>query len=247
MHKERWDVGDLANMTPTALAGAADMVELLARAFSYPDGTVAAALSDGRFIEDAKDCAAEAGLSAAVAEAIDRLDVYRGADAGVLNEKMRKGFSILYLAPGDRVPVFPYEGPFRFVASGRSGEPMLFRNRSAEDVVRQMRAVGSESDPTRHEPADAIWFELAFLARLYGLVLSTVEEGDEVARECSVVRWDEFVEGHCRPWMVDFMARTRRKAPDCSFGEVHGDLAALGEAVLSELLFDGYLDTNRSA
>lgn len=212
--------------------GAADMLELLARAFSYPDRALAQALCDGSFVSDARSCAEDMGVAERATDSIERISRLRGADADELQEMMRRGFSILYLAPGDHVPVYPYEGPFRFIADQRPGSPLLFRNRSAEDIMRLMREEGLEPDPERHEPADSIWFELAFFSHLYALLVRALEQEDEAAIEARRVALRCYIEEHARPWMGAFMAQTCDKAPECSFADLYGDLASLGGAVL---------------
>lgn len=212
--------------------GAADMLELLARAFSYPDTALARALCDGSFVSDARSCAEDMDIVETTAEAIGKLSCVQGADAVELQETMRRGFSILYLAPGDHVPVYPYEGPFRFVADQRPGSPLLFRNRSAEDIMRLMKEEGLEPDPNRHEPADSIWFELAFFSHLYALLAQALDRDDESAIEERRDALGRYVEEHGRPWMEAFMNQTCEKAPKCSFAGVYGDLASPGAAVL---------------
>lgn len=78
--------------------GAADMLELLARAFSYPDTALARALCDGSFVSDARSCAEDMDIVETTAEAIGKLSCVQGADAVELQETMRRGFSILYLS-----------------------------------------------------------------------------------------------------------------------------------------------------
>lgn len=215
------------------LAGAADGLELLARAFSFPDEELAQALVDGRFAEDAASCAADLGVEAQVRSAVEELRALTGSDAEALFEEMRQAFSRLYLIPSKECALYPYEGPFRFVADGRPGDPSIFANRAAVDMESLLKAEGLEPDPDRHEPADSIWFELAYLSLLYGKWWRALEghgEGDDSVAGLRD-KIEVFQRVHGRPWMVAFMEQTQRETQG-----VYRALALWGAAVLDCVL-----------
>lgn len=213
--------------------GAADALELLARAFSFPDRELARALADGRFADDAESCAADLGISASTASALSELRALTGADPEALLSEMRRVFSRLYLVAGRDFTLYPYEGAFRFVADERPGEPSVFANRSALDMGKLLKAEGFEPDPERHEPADSIWFELAFLSLLYGKLCQVLKEGGRSAASGVELRGkiEGFQRMHGRPWMVAFMEQTRGAAQG-----VYRALASWGAAVLASVL-----------
>lgn len=215
------------------VAGATDGVALLARAFSFPDEDLVRALCDGRFVEDAASCASDLGVFAAVEGTLDKLRTLVDGDPEMLLSKMRQAFSRLYLVPGEHRTLYPYEGAFRFAADGRSGMPSVFANRAAVAVGKLMRAEGLEPDPERHEPADSIWFELAYLSFLYGQWWQALEvdAADDVRVEYVRGKIDSFQRDHGRPWMVSFMEQSQ-----CQGDEVYGTLARLGAVVLGCVL-----------
>lgn len=222
------------------LSGAADMLGLLARAFAYPDEELSSALADGRFQDDARAFAGNLGIDHEADEALQALDAYRGRDAVALYKMMRRSFSRMYLVPGDKVPVFPYEGPFLFVSRGQQGHPSLFRNRAAVDVLRRMREAGVAPEGQRGEPADSIWFELAFLSFAYANRLDALCRHGRFSDEERLwqSRAQAFVEAHGAPWMVAFMERTQAVAPQFEGSGVYGDLARLAQVSLESLFAD---------
>lgn len=216
------------------VAGAADGLELLARAFSFPDEELARALCDGRFAEDAASCAADVGASQTSDAAVGALRAFAGADPEALLDEMRQTFSRLYLVPGKSRTLYPYEGAFRFMADGRPGKPLIFANRAAADMEKLMKAEGLEPDPDRHEPADCIWFELAYLSLLYGKWWQLLEAGSAGDGETAPALREKiaaFQKNHGRPWMVAFMEQTAREA-----GGVYSALATLGASLLDAIL-----------
>lgn len=214
---------------------AADMLELLARCFSFPEEETVYALASGAVAEDAQTCGSILEIADSdFEEALIKISSFRDADA--LYCDMRKGFSSLYLVPGACVPVFPYEGPFRALLDGQSEIPSLFVNGVAKDVVRTMRHYGLEPDASRHEPADSIWFELAFCSYLCGLLAQSIEEGDEQVIAERRAALTAFSCRHVETWMVAFMESTREKARDYPYAYAYADLAQLGSAALKQIL-----------
>ena len=73
------------------------------------------------------------------------LAIFAGARPAELLAKLKRGHSLLYLAPGAEAVVWPYEAPFRFVAEGREGVPTLFRAPVTLDVEDVYKRQGSLS------------------------------------------------------------------------------------------------------
>lgn len=214
------------------LMGLADTCELVAASFAYPaDGRLAAGLADGSYAIDARDCLADAGLNA---ETIERglagVDKLAGRDTAELADALKKGHSLLFLAPGSQVPVWPYEAAFRFVASGRSGAPSLFRSPIELDVERHMREAGVMPQNSRTEPPDSIWNELSFMAYLFVQALSALQAGDVTASGAWVSRAQGFEREHLAAWVPAFMEKTAQETASDrhSFGAEYAVLAQVG-------------------
>jgi len=209
--------------------GLADLCELMSAAFAFPTPELAAALSDGSFEGDLLSCLEDAGCPGDAAPDFGPLS---GRDAGELFDALRKGHSLLYLAPGGETPVWPYEAAFLFAAAGREGAPSLFRSACQIDVERHMREAGVLPKDARTEPADSVWNELSFMSYLYGNVAKALHEGRETdAAEWSgrIVRfWDE----HASKWLPAFMEKTIEEAPKHSFGAECAVLAEAGAVIL---------------
>lgn len=219
--------------------GLADSCELMTAAFAFPDEALAPALSDGSFRDDAVACLADAAAGAtALDEAAAVLAGLVGVDATELSGRLRKGHTILYLTPGNDVPVWPYEAAFRYTAEHHEGAPALFRSARTIDVERHMREAGVLPKTARTEPADSVWNEFSFLAYLYGSSAAALQEGrsgDALVWHDRAARfWDE----HAGCWLFGFMARTREEAPGKTFGEEYAALASLGLIVLETVRAD---------
>lgn len=213
------------------LLGIADMLELLARCFSFPTPDIALAVSNGTLAKDVRACAYDAGLeSEPLSSAIDEIEAYRGVDHEDIYSEMKKGFSELFLVPGLRVPVFPYEGAFLYVKNEQPGVPSLFRNHAANDLLHMMRKMGLEPEKDRCEPADSVWFELAFFSHLYGVLFCSSRDNLRVDQTLSIL--SEFVNNHAALWLEDFMDQVQRKAPACAYAKLYPLFALIGSAVL---------------
>ena len=86
----------------------------------------------------------------------DSLVHFEKRAVGDLLALLKREYSLLYMAPGPDVSVWPYEAPFRFVAEGREGVPTLFRAPVTLDVERHMREAGVLPKDARREPSDSV-------------------------------------------------------------------------------------------
>lgn len=213
--------------------GRADVCELLASAFSFPDERLAAGLCDGALAADAEACLRDAGADEAVAQEVaDGLRAWAGGDAAELCARMRKTYSRLYLAPGGRTPVFPYESAFLHVERELPGIPTLFRSPVTLDVERQMRGAGVVAKNGRKEPCDSVFEEFEFLSYLFA------KQADALSRmaDDEAVAWGErartFARDHVLAWLPQFMRRTQELAD----GEPYAALAVLGAAALEAIV-----------
>ncbi len=121
--------------------GLSDLASLLATGFSFPDGKLAQALSNGAFLDDWRASIVDAcgGESAGDVHLSSRCAAaFAETDEGLL----RREYSRLFLAPGVDVPIWPYESPFLHRMVGAQGAPSLFRTRISMDVERCMAAAG---------------------------------------------------------------------------------------------------------
>lgn len=140
--------------------GQADLCELLSVAFSFPNENLAQALANGTFVSDGIACMVDVGADETSLEGgRQAMSHFGGRDVYELFGSMRKAYSLLYLAPGSDVKVFPYEAAFRFVAEGREGTPTLFRSPITLDVERFMAEAGVATIKGRTEPCDSIFEE----------------------------------------------------------------------------------------
>lgn len=199
------------------VVGAADIFELLSSLFAFPTMELAQALSQGSVESDARGCLADIGADeGAITSTVAPLGKFVGLDAEELYRQLRIDYSLLYLAPGAHVPVFPYEAAFRYVADGRDGVPSLFRSPVTLDAEHMMHEAGVEPSDARVEPADSIWNEFAFLSYLFGCWARALSaEGDSASDEASQrhERILTFWEAHGEPWMIPFMEQTQRMSP----------------------------------
>lgn len=222
------------------VVGAADIFELLSSLFAFPTVELAQALAQGSVEADVRGCLEDAGADEETVDAATApLGEFVGLDADELYEQLRIDYSLIYLAPGAQVPVFPYEAAFRYRAEGRGGVPSLFRSPVTLDAERMMHEAGVAPDDARTEPADSIWNEFAFFSYLFGCwarALSVENEGaDDEARPWRE-RINAFWDAHGEPWMAPFMEQTRRLAPSVAKQDWYERLAQsalplIGEAV----------------
>lgn len=212
--------------------GAADLCELLAAAFAFPTADLAAALVNGAFRSDARACLVDAGADEeAVQAAAAPLAFTDGADE--LLALMRKGYSLLYLAPGSHVPVFPYESAFRHRAEHAPGSPALFRSPVTQDVERQMRAFGVVPPDARTEPPDSLWNECAFLAFVLGSVAEAVQGDDDQRAALCTRAAVQFWGDHGARWLAAFTEATVRAADqldETTWTDPYRRLAVFGKA-----------------
>ena len=187
-------------------------------------------LKDGSFLSDWRACILD--VCGRVSEADEALLAFcdeafhaEGTDYAT----MRREYSRLYLAPGSKVPVWPYESCFRHRAAGASGVPSLFRSQIA--VERSMHEAGVAPVKEHQEPGDSVFRELDFLAYLHAAEGEALRVGDEDARSAHLGRLVRFATDHALPWIPDFMAATEELADFA----VYRAFARLGVRYLAEL------------
>ena len=243
------------------VVGLADLCELLAATFAFPASEeLANALASGTYLADAAGCLADAGCPAAQArDACRELEAFVGRDTAGLAQDLRRGHSLLFLSPGSKGPVWPYEGAFRFAATGTAEAPSLFRSPVTLQVEKAMGEAGLLPTTAHTEPVDSIWGELGFLSQLYGhqaqasahrLALAQEAAGDGGAHEpgatghlsAALASWAgraaAFTREHVAVWMPDFMERTRCRAEagDLSYGAEYAALARFGATAVQALV-----------
>ena len=229
------------------VVGLADLCELLAITFAFPaDDGLAAALASGTYLSDATGCLADAGYPASqVQDTCRKLKTFVGRDVTELAQDLRRGHSLLFLSPGSQGPVWPYEGAFRFAATGTAEAPSLFRSPVTLQVEKAMGEAGLLPATARTEPVDSIWGELGFLSQLYGhqaqaaaqaLALAQGSANNESASWAA--RAAAFTRQHVVPWMPDFMERTRCRAEAGGFshGTEYAALARFGAVAVQVLI-----------
>ena len=209
--------------------GKADAYELLSCVFAYPDERIAQGLVDGSLVADAYACLADAGACEDEASrTAEALSLDAPASAETLLGDLRSTYSRLFLAPGGRTPIFPYESAFLHVESGASGAPALFRTPVTLDVEAHMREAGVVAKNARKEPCDSVSEECEFLSYLYAKLADAVvrEAADDEAAWAD--RIDAFERAHAHAWLPLFMERTQELAGESPYA----GFAAFGLAVL---------------
>lgn len=198
--------------------GMADLFELMAAAFAFPTEELSDALRSGAFMSDWRaswrDATGEDWPGLAEGSPYPDASAFDDADW----EPMRREYSRLYLLPGNRVPVWPYENCFLYREKGRPGTPGLFRSPTCIDVENQMKAAGVITVDARSVPADSIDKELAFESYLFGKsaeALSSLLESDAATADADAADadvWESraFVFGntHLANWVHRFAEQT---------------------------------------
>lgn len=213
------------------LEGASDLMMLTALAFSFPTEELARALSDESFASDVSGCLCDVGASGRVAtDAAKALRGFAGEDPSRLLNRLKVDYSLLYLAPGSDVPVWPYEAPFEFVRAGREGAPSLFRSPVTLDVERIMRDSGVISQDARTEPVDSVWHELAYLSYALARVAQARRSAGDSATEGA--RWfasaRDIWSRHVGAWVPDFLSLTIERAQTHARTQGYPCLARMG-------------------
>lgn len=213
---------------------AADAFELVGMTFSYPDEGLAEALQNGAYESDA--LAILADLDACEQDVQDARSALASlhSDAGPalsddasvgLLDDLRKGHSLLYLAPGSEVPVWSYEAPFRYVAADRQGAPSLFRSPTTLDVEKRMRESGF-APSNRNEPVDSMALECFYVSRLCRESCEALAQGNCTQAVEHLGQAHSFCEDHLFAWLPDFMDATTRHSKTLSFGTEYVALAS---------------------
>lgn len=211
------------------LVGLADCFELLKSMFAFPEEALVDGIVSGSVAQDMVTCLEDAGANESeVARARSCFADVDCSDGEALYALMRQTHSQWYLAPGSKVPIFPYESAFRFVSSGQKGTPSLFRTPVALEVKKSMAEAGVVPVDAAREPVDSIWNELSFLAFLFGSWASATFEGNDEGSE----RWEQrchcFWDAHGRVWIPEFMAATQRLADESKARGPYGAFADFG-------------------
>ena len=219
--------------------GLADACELMEATFAFPTAALAQALIDGSYEDDCIGCLSDIGVGSEERAGISHeLAAFKQRDADELLDTLKKGHSILYLAPGLKVPVWPYESPFFTMRLNPNAKPSLYRTQIALDIEELMRKAGVVFEDARTESPDSIWNEFAYLSYLYGslaqaLLQDEVEKADELRGHIDV-----FVDKHVLNWFDDFMASSVENAPLHSHGTEYATFARIGAVVTKELVAD---------
>lgn len=205
--------------------GQADLCELMSAAFSFPDRALSSALVDGAFACDAVACLIEVGADGASAALVEgALAPFADRDPDELQGALQKTYSLMYLTPGSNVPVFPYEGAFRYVEEGRVGSPTLFRSPVTLDVERHMREAGVVLKNMRTEPCDSVYAEFEFMSYLLARRAEAIECHDSSAEAIWDERYRAFSVQHAAKWIPAFIEKTRIA---CETKKEGGEYAAL--------------------
>jgi TorA maturation chaperone TorD len=204
----------------------ADLCELLQIGFSYPTPELAQGLLDGSFEDDLEAALAEAGGAAPSSNDAGAAN----SDVNALYEHLRDSYSHLFLAPGSKKPVFPYEAAFMAKLKDPEVTPVYFRSPCTLDVEAQMKAAGVVPKNVNQEPCDSIFEEFEFLAYLYrGLVQALQDAGDT---NLWLARIELFLSGHLLTWADKFMEQTIAEDARLGEGGYYARLAGWGLVVL---------------
>ena len=210
---------------------AADLLEITGMLFKFLGPDEADVIASGTLCKRLRQIAAclKDDEQQKLALSLSVLDSLADEDCDFVHERLRKGYSSLFLHSGEGVRVWPYEAPFRFVADGRSGMPSLFRSPTTLDVEAQFAAAGISPDGKRREPVDSLSNECFFVSLL--LRSAAGLDGSEAGvRQRSLEQLQEFNGSHPAKWFESFFDRVRKAARSvradeyAAFADV-GDLA----------------------
>ena len=230
--------------------GLADICELMAAVWRYPDERIAAALLDGSIAADAHGCLEDAGADLEALERVDRaFAALGGTDAHELWERLRLEHSRLFLIAVGRPTVYAYEGPFKHVQAGQEGEPGLFGTISVHAVKDFMRASGVVPADADTEPVDSVWNEFTFLSYLYGCLARDElalagDGGADGAESCPDGHpepqvWTERIRGfwdaHVSTWLPAFMDEVASSVEELGLGGTYAAFALLGKETLARI------------
>lgn len=226
------------------MIGLADCCEALGIVWAFPTIELIDGILDGDLAHDLVASMVDAGVDedlacslvdhfqqACVMVCSDNLE----AGSKVLFETMRHSYTRLYLTPGGRTPVAPFESAFLFDASGAKGVPTLFVSRTTADVESCMREVGVAAKNARKEPADAIWNEFSYLAFAYGRLAEAMQSEDAVAVDEWHSHIQKFLTTHALMWIPDFMEKTIRESKVYELPAIYSSLAKVSSAILAEM------------
>jgi TorA maturation chaperone TorD len=202
----------------------AEFYELLARTFSYAEGDagreLAQALSDGSYVEAAREVCGKMGVvaanatasAAAVSAAAAAVDTdavlaaadaigaaYAGADSESLLHRVHAEYTRLFIGTYEPL-ISPYGGWWRAKREGK--EPILFLSRECREVEQAMHAAGVGNRAGLKEPLDHIGCELEFLQYVCTVLAGLAPAQAEAA--VTEETYDSFVAGHLRPFVADF-------------------------------------------
>ena len=129
-------------------------------------------------------------------EGLKLINAWRKAQGETLNDAaltdLRVDYTALFLGPGKILA--PLWESVHF-----SDERLVFQERTL-DVRNWYRRFGLEPERLYREPDDHIGLEMSFMARLAGLSLQALEEGDDTAFSALVEAQKEFFRAHLVQW-----------------------------------------------
>lgn len=213
----------------------ADLLEITGVLFTFPGPDEADAIASGMLCERLGRIAAclQGDGRQRLALPLSVLDSLAGEDCDSVRERLRRGYSSLFLHSGEGVRVWPYEAPFRFVADGRSGMPSLFRSPTTLDVEAQFAAAGISPNHKRKEPVDSLSNECFFMSLLLRSAAG-LDESDAGMRQLCLERLQEFVGSHPAKWFGPFFDRVRDVA-GCVRADEYAAFAEMGDFALQSL------------
>lgn len=232
------------SMSLRNVIGIADCCEVLGVTWAFPTKELVDGIYSGALAHDTIVSLVDAGVAEAEAQSL--VDAFQQACLAVeggegvtsqdaLFEVMRHAYTRLYLTPGGKTPVAPFESAFLFDASGAHGVPTLFVSRTTVDVEACMREAGVVAKNARKEPADAIWNEFSYLAFLYGNLAQALQSEDPDAKD----EWENhiniFLNKHALKWLLAFMEKTEVESEAYALPPIYSSLAKLSAVVLSLL------------
>lgn len=230
-----------ADISPEAmeLIGLADVCELTARLFSFPDAALARALADGDLASDALGCLVDARVSPEQAElacsglaGLEAVEEDADGEEALL-DRLHKGYSVLFLAPGGSTPVWPYESAFLHAESGKGGIPGLFRTPVAMDVESMMCQAGVQLRDSRTTPPDSIWGELMYLSYLFGKAAQEASRGE--VPSLWTRRAAAFITRHLGAWGGRFMEKVEAESVRATYGAEYRAFAQVGAAAVDRV------------
>jgi TorA maturation chaperone TorD len=180
-----------------------DFFQLLSVSLQYPTKTLALAMAEGSYREDAisilKELSCQPQDISPVADMLNTIE----EDPNRLFVQMRQEYTRLFNDP--KKPMLNiYESLFLYKPQEKREKPMLFVNPAALDAEHRYKEADVSPRDQNKEPADHIATELEFMMYLYAKKGHALQHQNDEELEKVSAQIRRFEEFHMKNWINDF-------------------------------------------